>query len=76
IKKHDYKPLFMLLYSHFLNPIEKYWANIKSNTKLHLLSVNDQLTLRIVTACNTTFVEDCQRWVGHSINFWNYYLYK
>lgn len=71
IKNRGYKPLFMPPYSPFLNPIEECWSKIKSYTKRHPLSETDQLTPRIVTACKTVSVEDCQGWVKHSITFWD-----
>ncbi|KAG2211932.1 hypothetical protein INT47_004619 [Mucor saturninus] len=41
INKRGYKPLFLPLYSPFLNPIEECWAKVKKNTRRHQLSKLD-----------------------------------
>ncbi|ORE11629.1 hypothetical protein BCV72DRAFT_324598, partial [Rhizopus microsporus var. microsporus] len=71
-----YKPLFILPYPPFLNPIEKRWSKIKDHVKRNPLSSLDTLTPRIQAACRSVTTEDCLGWIKHAEGFWDRYLDK
>ncbi|KAG1048948.1 hypothetical protein G6F43_008700 [Rhizopus delemar] len=51
IEARGYKPWFLPPYSPFLSPIEEFWSKVKPYTKKHPLDSHDNLTPRIVAAC-------------------------
>ncbi|KAG2195265.1 hypothetical protein INT46_001996 [Mucor plumbeus] len=75
IHSRGYKPLFMPPYSPFLNPIEC-WSKIKQNIQRNPLKKGDELKPRIVEACKTVTVEDCQGWIRHAETYWDRCLNK
>ncbi|ORE07602.1 hypothetical protein BCV72DRAFT_205311, partial [Rhizopus microsporus var. microsporus] len=59
IQIRGHKPLFMLPYSPFLNPIEECWSKIKAYVRRNPLFSLDTLTPRIQSACRSLTTEDC-----------------
>jgi hypothetical protein len=72
IRQNGYKIIFLPPYSPFLNPIEEFWAKLKSVMNKDPLSLQKNTTLsdRIRRASNKITVADCQGWVRHSLTFW------
>lgn len=69
ITERGYKPTYLPPYSPFLNPIEEFWAKVKTNVRRDCLTVNDNLGDRITEAGKLVTRSDCQGWIRHSMTF-------
>ncbi|KAI8876390.1 hypothetical protein K501DRAFT_200505, partial [Backusella circina FSU 941] len=56
INNRGYKPLFMPLYSPFLNPIQECWSNIKKLIRRNPLDKTGTITPRITEVCSQSTV--------------------
>ncbi|CDH61235.1 hypothetical protein RO3G_00809 [Lichtheimia corymbifera JMRC:FSU:9682] len=69
VEARGYRVIYLPPYSPFLNPIEYFWSKLKSGVARHLLTQDDILTPRIITAAQHVSASDCEGWINHSISY-------
>ena len=67
-RNRDYKCVYLPPYSPELNPIEQFWALVKSQTKRHKLQDRETLEARITEAANDIPIQHLQNIILHSKN--------
>ncbi|KAG1470052.1 hypothetical protein G6F56_002901 [Rhizopus delemar] len=76
IKNRGYVPVYLPPYSLELNPIEDFWAIVKSKVKRYALKDTETLTSRIIEACEEVPLQHLQNCVQHSVNMFEKCLNK
>ncbi|KAL7322216.1 hypothetical protein PS15p_212245 [Mucor circinelloides] len=66
IESRGYRLAYLPPYSPFLNPIEEFWSKVKAGVKRDTLTMNSNLSDRIVDSAKKVTVSDCQGWIRHS----------
>jgi transposase len=69
IEDRGYKCVYLPPYSPFLNAIEECWGKIKGSIRRDGLTMDDNLSQRIIESSLTVTPEDCQGWIRHAIQF-------
>ncbi|KAG1229506.1 hypothetical protein G6F68_006669 [Rhizopus microsporus] len=70
IEYRGYKRMYLLTYSPKLNPIEQFWAMVKSKVKRHRFLQEDILSKRITEACKSVDKTHFKGFVSHSYKGW------
>ncbi|KAG1271456.1 hypothetical protein G6F63_011797 [Rhizopus arrhizus] len=68
IEKSSYVPVYLPPYSPELNPIEDFWAIVKSKVKRYALKDTETLTSRIIEYCEEVPLQHLQNCVQHFVN--------
>ncbi|KAG1144704.1 hypothetical protein G6F37_003151 [Rhizopus arrhizus] len=68
IIRRGYIPIYLPLYSPELNPIEHFWAALKSKVKRTKFSDIETLSSRIIESSEAIPVEHLQHFIQHSVN--------
>jgi transposase len=76
IEKHGYVPVYLPPYSPELNPIEDFWAIVKSKVKRYASKDTETLTSRIIESCEEVPLQHLQNCVQHSVNLFGKCLNK
>ncbi|KAG0734083.1 hypothetical protein G6F35_012903 [Rhizopus arrhizus] len=76
IEKRGYVPVYLPPYSPELNPIEDFWAIIKSKVKRHALKDTETLIGRIIESCEEVPLQHLKNCVQHSVNLFDKCLNK
>lgn len=71
IQERGYKAAYLPPYSPFLNPIEEFWAKVKTGVRRDCLTVKGNLSERITEAAKLVTIEDCQGYIRHSMSFFD-----
>ncbi|KAG1576847.1 hypothetical protein G6F46_005497 [Rhizopus delemar] len=76
ISKRGYRIIYLPPYSSFLNPIEEFWAKLKTPVRRSPMTDRDNLVVRIREAAEQVTPEDCQGWIRHAESFFERCLNK
>jgi hypothetical protein len=76
IEKRGYVPVYLPPYSPELNPIEDFWAIVKSKVKRHALKETETLISRIIESCEEVPLQHLKNSVQHSVNLFDKCLNK
>ena len=76
VSKRGYRIIYLSSYSPFLNPIEEFWAKVKTLVRRSPMIDRDNLVARIREAAEQVTPEDCQGWIRHAESFFERYLNK
>ncbi|KAG1349169.1 hypothetical protein G6F62_003658 [Rhizopus arrhizus] len=76
IEKRGYVPVYLPSYSSELNPIEDFWAIVKSKVKRHALKDTETLIGRIIESCEEVPLQHLKNCVQHSVNLFDKCLNK
>ncbi|KAG1138409.1 hypothetical protein G6F37_010538 [Rhizopus arrhizus] len=76
IEKRSYVPVYLPPYSPELNPIEDFWAIVKSKVKRYALKDTETLTSRIIESCEEVPLQHLQNCVQHSVKLFDKCLNK
>lgn len=71
IETRGYKATYLPPYSPFLNPIELFWSKLKGGIRRDCLTVDDNLTTRIIESAKKVSVNDCVNWINHAYSFFD-----
>ncbi|CEJ00962.1 hypothetical protein RMCBS344292_18454 [Rhizopus microsporus] len=71
IKSRGYKATYLPPYSPFLNSIELFWSKVKDGIRRDCLTVDDNLSARIIESAKTISVDDCVNWISHLYSFFD-----
>lgn len=71
IENRGYKATYLPPYSPFLNPIELFWSKVKGSIRRDCLTIDDNLTIRIIESAKKVSVNDCANWIRHSYSFFD-----
>ncbi|KAG0735226.1 hypothetical protein G6F57_007175 [Rhizopus arrhizus] len=76
VNKRGYRIIYLPPYSSFLNPIEEFWAKVKTLVRRSPVTDRNNLVARIREAAENVTPEDCQGWIRHSESFFERCLNK
>ncbi|EIE80620.1 hypothetical protein RO3G_05325 [Rhizopus delemar RA 99-880] len=76
VSKRGYRIIYLPPYSPFLNPIEEFWAKVKTLVRRSPMTDRDNLVARIREAAEQVTHEDCQGWIRHAESFFERCLNK
>ncbi|KAG0738908.1 hypothetical protein G6F35_015450 [Rhizopus arrhizus] len=76
VSKREYRIIYLPPYSPFLNPIEEFWAKVKTLVHRSPMTDRDNLVARIREAAEQVAPEDCQGWIMHAESFFERCLNK
>ncbi|KAI8978416.1 hypothetical protein BDB01DRAFT_700965, partial [Pilobolus umbonatus] len=54
-----------------LNPIELFWSKVKDGIRRDCLTIDDNLSARIIESAKTISVDDCVNSISHSYSFFD-----
>ncbi len=66
-----YKATYLPPYLPFLNPIELFWSKVKGSIMRDCLTIEDNLTIRIIELAKKVSFNDCVNWIRHSYLFFD-----
>ena len=76
VSKREYRIIYLPPYSPFLNPIEEFWAKVKTLVRRSPMTDRDNLVARIREAAEQVIPEDCQGWIRQAEPFFERCLNK
>lgn len=68
VENRGYKCVYLSKYSPELNPIEQFWASVKSKVRRSQFGNTEDLKTRISEACDAVPAQHMKKFVQHSAN--------
>ena len=76
IESRGNKVTYLPPYSPFSSLIELFWSKVKDGIRRDCLTVDDNMSARIIESAKITSVDDCVNWISHSYSFFDRCLYS